>query len=102
MLSEGERVELNKLIVNPKTSKIGMQALKATISMRSGGDTGETIKPSGQPTGGSTTLPDLKTSRDAAAVVARARAGDPEAIRITSSRDFNAALANMNPFTKGN
>jgi hypothetical protein len=92
---------MNKLITNPATSKIGMQTLKATIAMRSGGDTGNTIKPTGQPTGGSTALPELKSSRDAAAVIARARAGDPEAIRITSSRDFNTALANMSPFTKG-
>jgi hypothetical protein len=101
LLNDDERREMNKLITNPATSKIGMQTLKATIAMRSGGDTGNTIKPTGQPTGGSTALPELKSSRDAAAVIARAREGDPEAIRITSSRDFNTALANMNPFTKG-
>jgi hypothetical protein len=101
LLNDDERREMNKLITNPATSKIGMQTLKATIAMRSGGDTGNTIKPTGQPTGGSTALPELKSSRDAAAVIARARAGDPEAIRVTSSREFNAALANMNPFTKG-
>jgi hypothetical protein len=101
LLNDDERREMNKLITNPATSKIGMQTLKATIAMRSGGDTGNTIKPTGQPTGGSTALPELKSSRDAAAVIARARAGDPEAIRITSSRDFNTALANMSPFTKG-
>jgi hypothetical protein len=101
LLNADEIRELNKLIVNPATSKIGMQTLKATIAMRSGGDTGNTIKPTGQPTGGSTALPELKSSRDAVAIMARARAGDPEAIRITSSRDFNTTLANMSPFTKG-
>lgn len=52
LLNDDERKALNNLITNPTTAKVGLQALKATLSMRSGADTGKTLKTAGQPTGG--------------------------------------------------
>lgn len=101
LMTEKEIEKLNEIITDPATSKIGMQTLKSTIAMRSGRDVGSTLKPAGQPTNGGVSVPELKSARDASEIMRRAREGDQEAIRITSSRDFNVALAKMNPFTKG-
>jgi hypothetical protein len=98
LLNDDERKALNNLITNPATAKVGLQALKATLSMRSGADTGKTLKTAGQPTT-SVTAVNITSIKDAEAIKQRAKNGDAEALRMVGSKEYRDAIASLSRLT---